>query len=144
MEPISNTTAHRIFIECWDSVSDDGTPEEGWTPPPGIYLGGFDDSGQLVGVFAFLPVSTATVDSHVAMRKSGYGNAAKTLGRMAIAWIWRNTNFKRIITQTPGSNPLAVRYVGSLGFVRFGVNPSSWLKNGKYHDMYLSGITRGE
>jgi hypothetical protein len=116
-----------------------------WQPPEGegcIYLGSYEGD-VLVGVFAFFALNCAMCDMHVCFTKKGLGHTALNDGIMALNWVWRYTDFNRIIGQIPVGNSLAIKYSERLGFVRFGLNPSSWLKNGEYHDLVMVGITRG-
>jgi RimJ/RimL family protein N-acetyltransferase len=145
VEPVSHLEATRIYLSQWRTISDDSMSPIGWELPSGdecIYLGVIDDDGDLVGIWAIFRHNAALADMHVCFTKKGFGHTALKSGIMALNWLWRYTDFNRIMAQIPVGNRLALKLAQRIGMTQFGINPDSWLKNGKYHDLILMGVTR--
>jgi RimJ/RimL family protein N-acetyltransferase len=60
------------------------------------------------------------------------------------SWLWAHTSCRRLITNVPARNRLALRFAEAAGMERFGVNHASLLKDGKLQDQILLGLSRPE
>jgi len=146
VEPIDDMELVRLTMtvpHIWDATSDDGyiKPSE-FNPKqtPGIYWIGVWDDDKYLGLFLIETVNVWCCDSHVAMLPWCGGRRAIKAHELTKQWIWTNTTFRRIITATPSCNKLGLKFARMAGFVKFGLNPKSWLKNGELHDLVLSGV----
>jgi RimJ/RimL family protein N-acetyltransferase len=124
-------------------ASDDFSPErEAWDIPQRddfVYL--LARSGkQVLGFAAFFPVNGVTVDAHLCFLSRGPVNQqafAKMLG-----WMWGATKTERIVGAIPEYNRAAISFSRRAGFLEYGVNPKSWMKDGKLHSLICLGISR--
>lgn len=123
-------------------VSDDGSPAaEDYVVPPVTYVL-VKKNSMVAGCFCLVPINAATVEIHTCLLPEAYGECASYAARMMSGWIWDNTKFNRIITNVPDYNRLALRFAERSGMERFGINPQSYLKNGRYEDQIMLGMTR--
>lgn len=132
--------------KVYPAASDDGSPTvDSYKPPVSpyvMYLGCYDDESRYVGLFMLVTVNVATVELHTFMLPKAWGPKAKACAAAAADWIWENTKFIRIITVIPDFNRLAIKFAETGGMSRYGLNPQSWLKNGKVFDTVLMGISK--
>lgn len=111
---LSCPSAHR-----WSSDDNKDTIEE--INPSHIYYlcpGGF---------FLFIPKSRVEYDSHVAFKRSAWGN---TLERGFDAINYMSRFCKKLTCEIPEDNNLALSYAKKLGFVEEGINKQSFLRGG--------------
>ena len=104
------------------------------------YLAAYDK--ELAGMFVVYPLNAVTYDSHSAMLPGFYGKKAKKAGRLAIDWVFNNTECLKLNGSTPEYNKLALKYSDAIGFVREGVNRKSVMKNAKLYDQIYFGLER--
>lgn len=127
----------------WPWVSDDGSGEpEDFAPLQSdavIYI--LATREHPAGVFVFIPENTATCHVHTCLTPMAWGCSAE-LGRMALDWIFGNTQYLRVTTSVPAPNVLAARLAERVGMERYGVNVRSYLKGGVLHDQVLYGINK--
>jgi hypothetical protein len=93
-------------------------------------------------LFVFVPVNSYTLDGHTAVLPNAYGDQALKSGKIAIDWIFSNTDYQKIVGATPSLNHLARRYNESLGFEREGVCTKSIQINGVLMDRIYYGLER--
>ena len=132
--------------KIWEHSSDDGSGKaEDYCPSiaEGVYWLMPCEDGQRLGVFLLYPHNFICYEVHTCLIPEAWGRSVEcTL--TGIAWMFSNTPCRRIITNVPESNVLALRLAERSGLVKFGVNPASHLKNGALHDQILLGISKGE
>lgn len=102
------------------------------------YVTVYDDN-QLLGLWMLTPQTGVCCEVHTALLKAGERGreAAKLMAR----WIWANTPFRRIITNVPSYNRLALRFAEAAGMKRFGLNAQSFQKHGALYDQILLGLS---
>lgn len=124
-------------------VSDDGSPTaQEFQPiehPAIIYLGVYE-AEEYGGMFMFAPSSTACYEVHTCLLPCFWGSKAVEAARGAAKWIWLNTPCKRITTSVPVNNRLAAKLARNAGFVEWGRNEKSWLKDGVMNDQICLGL----
>lgn len=132
--------------KVYPMASDDSSPapEDYKTTfsPYVTYLGCYDDDCRYVGLFMLIKRNAAVVELHTFLLPKAWGPKAKACASAAAKWIWENTKFTRVVTFVPDFNRLAIKFAESGGMTQYGLNPQSWLKNGKVFDTVLMGISR--
>ena len=122
----------------WDKLTDDGAPEL-YYPPLGsgiMWVRAGDD-----GVFLLVEQNHVTYEVHTILLPRARGRAVE-IGKEALKWAFANTKAKRIITNVPETNQLALRLAKKVGFKQYGINQKSFQKNGVLHDQFVLGISK--
>lgn len=126
-------------------VSDDASPEASdFQPAPAdgdgvIYV--LVESGAARGIFAFFRQNAATTEAHTCVLPSMWGRT-HLAARAAVAWVFENTTFLRIVTSVPDDNPLAARLATMAGMTHYGHNPKSFQRRGRLLGVDLFGISK--
>ena len=137
----------KIFLhpKIWPYVGDDYAPDpKNWEPPINdnvIYILVKDGSEDL-GLVIFHPENAVCWESHICMLPIAYGEKTKLAVLGSLRWMWDNTKCQRIIGRIPVFNTLAIACAINTGFTKFGLNPASFMKDGKLHDMVLVGVSK--
>jgi hypothetical protein len=98
--------------------------------------------GDLVlGLFVLIPQNAVCWEVHTNMLPVAYGEKAVECGKQGIRWVFDNTNCKRIVTQVPDCNPLALRFAKKFMTI-YGYNPHSFQKDGKLEGVTLLGVSK--
>lgn len=100
--------------------------------------------GDVVGMWVFVPQNAVCWEVHTCMLPAAYGEAAAIAAKQMAEWIWSYTPCRRIITNVPVNNRLALRFAKAAGMVEFGRNERSFLKNGALVDQIMLGLTKEE
>lgn len=127
-------------------ICDDFTADpKAWQPPRDesiVYLLASDDDGPC-GFGIFHPHNRACFEGHFGFLPRVYGaDARKTFERM-LAWMFQNTEARRIVGEIARDNKLAIRFARSAGFEIYGVNKRSKLRGGVLIDQICLGISKG-
>lgn len=140
LEVIDHVLKHPKIKEC---IGDDFSGDVEYPIMDNIYY--LAVYGQeLAGMFVVFPLNAVTYDAHSAILPEYYGDKAKEAGRLAIDWVFDNTDCLKINGSTPVYNRLAVKYSEEIGFIREGINSKSIMKNGKLYDQIYFGLEREE
>lgn len=133
-----------FIVSCvtsaWDRISDDGAPEL-YFPPMGegnLWVRAGD-----YGVFLLSRQNHVTYEVHTILLPCARGKAVE-IGKQALAWAWANTPAKRLITNVPAFNPLALRLAKAVGFIEYGINRQSFQKGGVLYDQTVLGLSKEE
>lgn len=129
----------------WPWIGDDFAPErstfEANDDPRIVYLLCREEGP--VGLFTFLPQNAVCFEGHIILLPK-----RKTPGhvilRGALDWMFANTTAQRIVGAVPAYNRLTVNLVQRARMTQYGVNPKSFMKNGKLEDLVLFGASKGE
>lgn len=97
--------------------------------------------GGAAGIFAFYQQNSVTTEAHTCVHPALWGRTEEA-ARTAIAWVFSNTAFLRIVSCVPDDNPLAARLAVKAGMTQYGYNPNSFLRNGNLLGMDLYGISK--
>lgn len=144
---------HSLFLvrqimthpRIWPHISDDACPEPREFRPldhPGVWYVLVSAGAELLGMFVFAPQNGVCWEVHTCLYPAAWGPRAREAARAMAGWIWANTPCRRIVTNVPACNRLALRFARDAGMEQFGVNPQSWMKHGKLHDLIMLGISR--
>lgn len=131
--------------KIYPAVSDDGSPAaESFQPIQSDVLWYITvwEGQQLCGLFMFAPLNSATFEIHTCLLPWTWGAKAAQISHEIHGWAWKNLPCHRIITNVPAYNRLALRFARCAGMKEFGVNPRSYLKNGKLYDQIMLGSSR--
>jgi RimJ/RimL family protein N-acetyltransferase len=126
-------------------ITDDGSPAAAEFQPvnhPAIWYVLARDGDELLGLYMFIPQGAACWEVHTCLLPASWGARAAAAAAGAAAWLFERTTCRRIVTSVPSYNRLALRYAERAGMQQFGVNPRSFLKDGKLHDQVLLGLSK--
>lgn len=126
-------------------IGDDDAPKvEDFKPreDPAIWCVIVRDGAEVIGLFLLVAQSRSCWDIHVNFLPCAWGRRAAKAGREIWAWIWANTECRRVVATVAICNRSAIAYAMRSGMKRFGVNVSSFLKHGELQDQVLLGISR--
>ena len=147
---IRKTTDESLIYDCvthpknWNAVTDDGAPYPELYFPDisarNIWLEVVDDKKSL-GVFLAEPHGVACRVAHSALLPSAHGVGAE-VSKLAMQWLFDNTDCMRIIAWIPEYNRLAIRMALDSGLRQCGINEQSFLKNNNLYDLLLFGISK--
>ena len=99
---------------------------------------------DLLGLWMFVPMNGICWEVHTCLMPCAWGDVGLEAARQLPAWIWRNTPCRRIITNVPSNNRLALHFALKAGMKIHGCNRASWLKGGILYDQLCLGISPGE
>ncbi len=126
-------------------VSDDfSPPPEEYEPHPGMQYVSVWDKGELLGMWIFQPHNAVCYEVHTCLLPCAWGERGQRAAREMAHWIFAHTPCKRIITNVPVSNRLALRFARAAGMTEFGVNKRSIAKGGQLEDQILLGLSPEE
>lgn len=129
----------------WPGVSDDGSGSaEDFKIPISdsiVYLGMYD-ADEFLGLFMLHPHNAICWEVHTCLFPAAWGETAKQCAELCIEWIFSMTGCRRLITNVPAHNNLALRLAKSVGMQQFGINPKSFLKHGVALDQIMLGISK--
>jgi hypothetical protein len=77
-----------------------------------------DHGSDAQGVFVFIPKSPTSCEAHTMLTDRCRGSNALEAGKMAIEWIWANTNFTEVTSFTFSDRPQISWYMRMLGLVK--------------------------
>ena len=129
----------------WTHIGDDFAPEPSkWEPNKSddVWYILARDGGELLGLFVIFPENAVCWRIHMCMLPVGYGERAHAAGRGIVEWVWNNTPCRRIVASICEDNRLALAFALSSGFIGFGMNEKSWLKDGELKNLIMLGVSK--
>jgi len=100
-----------------------------------------DQDYDLLGLWMFVPQNGVCWEVHTALLPCAWGDVGLEAALMLPSWIWSHTPCRRIVTNVPSSNRLALRFAVKAGMKVFGINEASYLKGGVLYDQVCLGIS---
>jgi RimJ/RimL family protein N-acetyltransferase len=132
--------------KVWPWVTDDSCPpREEFTAPIEdhlIYLGVYEGS-EFLGLFFLHQQNGICWEVHTCLLPVAWGRSERCTAECA-DWMFSNTDCRRIVTNVPANNPLALRLALRSGMKEYGRNPQSIMKGGVLLDQVLLGMSKGE
>jgi RimJ/RimL family protein N-acetyltransferase len=125
-------------------ITDDGSTTLTNVINPSLFWITVYDGEELLGMFLSHPHNTVTYESHTCLLPNAYGKRAIKAAHAYMTWMFEQTTCKKLITNVPDYNKLAMRFARNVGGVLEGCNRKSFLKNGELMDQYVYGITKEE
>ena len=96
---------------------------------------------ELLGLWMLVPQNGVCWEVHTALLPCAWGDIGLEAARALQAWIWAHTPCRRIVTNVPVSNRLALHFAMRAGMRVFGVNEKSYQKDGQLWDQVCLGIS---
>jgi RimJ/RimL family protein N-acetyltransferase len=136
--------------KIWPHISDDGSPPASEYRPLESELSWYvvvrdiyPDAGpeEVLGLWMLHPQNSICWEVHTCLLPTAWGDRGQRAARMLPTWIWENTNCRRIVTNVPTTNRLALHFAVKAGMTIFGVNQASFLKHGTLCDQVCLGIS---
>lgn len=133
--------------QIWPHISDDCSPTaEEFQPIMHRHfwyiLARHEDTDTLLGLWLFTPQNGVCWEVHTCLLPVAWGMLGQSAARALPAWIWENTPCRRIITNVPAGNPLALQFAQRAGMKVYGVNEGSYLKHGVLRDQTCLGLSK--
>lgn len=130
--------------KVYGPASDDGSPSPDHCLPlvdeSRYYLAAFDGD-KYRGLLLFCQQNAICFDIHCALLPSAWGKTGMYV-REAIEWMFKNSSCMRVVASVPTCNPLAGKLAMKSGFIQFGINEKSFMKNGQLYDQILFGVSK--
>jgi len=126
-------------------ISDDGSPLAGEYRPiehEAIWYVAAYDGDELLGIWMFCPQNAVCWEVHTCLLPSAWGERGQIAARLLPLWIWANTNCRRIVSNVPTTNRLALHFAAKAGMRLFAVNEASYLKYGQLCDQAMFGLSK--
>lgn len=130
--------------DIWRHVTDDSAPSAECYQPPDPTLVHYlivRDGDEILGLFMLHALNSVCWEIHTCLLPWAWGSRAMEAGCLVSEWVFEHTGCRRIVTNVPVYNRLALAYAKRAGLVEYGCNPASFLKDGKLHDQILLGIS---
>jgi len=104
----------------------------------------FPDTGpeEILGLWLFVPQNGICWEVHTCLLPPAWGERGQRAARLLPEWIWENTHCRRIVTNVPTQNRLALHFATRAGMKVYGVNQDSYLKGGILYDLVCLGISK--
>ena len=128
-------------------MSDDFAPAaEAWKPiqDESFWYVLVREEKELLGLWILHPENAICWKIHTCLLPSAHGEKARAAVKYFANWVWENTPCHRVNTDVPIYNRLAYRFAKRAGMTEYGLNPRSWMKNGRLHHQIMLGISRPE
>lgn len=126
-------------------ITDDGCPPvEEFHPAEdrGLWYILVRNAGEPVGLWLFVPQNAVCWEVHTCLLPVAWGETGKEAAKRMAEWIWQYTTCRRIVTNVPECNRLALRFAKAAGMVEYGRNEKSFLKDGKLWGQIMLGLTK--
>lgn len=134
-----------ITPHIYRQTSDDFSPSpEAWQPienPQVEYVLAKDDE-ELLGMFALFPENAICWKLHPCLLRNAFGERSREIGKAFIQWVWANTPCLRLVAEIPEYSSVALKLAKDSGFEQFGINPASYMKDGRLHGQVMLGVSK--
>lgn len=129
----------------WPHLHDDGTPED-WAPidHDSIYWMLLTVEGAPVGVFLVHPLNSYCFEMHTCLLPNAWGSPAGQAVKLLGRWVFGETACRKLVTNVPAYNRLALRFAKAGGLQQEGINRASYMHDGEMLDQIVLGITKEE
>lgn len=101
----------------------------------------WDGNADTLGLWMFVPQNGVCWEVHTALLPCAWGEPGLEAARALPDWIWTHTPCRRIVTNVPGNNRLALHFALHAGMHVYGINESSYQKDGRLWDQVCLGIS---
>jgi len=132
-----------LMSKVWDTATADNDKFENFEPRIDNFNGWLivSDYGNIDGIVYVEQSTTTTAVFHpYLLGKKGSG---RDMIKQVLSW-FLNTPIQKVNVCIPVLYKSTYNTAKKIGFIDEGVNRKSFLKNGKYHDQFLLGLTRLE
>jgi len=129
----------------YPKISDDRSPcADCWEPckDEAMYYLLAKNKEDILGIFAVFQMNGVTFNVHTCLLPHSYGEKAARAAKELIDWVFSNLDCRRLVTEVPEFNKLALRFAQHAGMEKYGFNPGSYLKNGHLYGITLLGLSK--
>lgn len=140
MEMVRSILLHPAI---WPHIHDDNANECNPLDHEGLFWMLAADA-EPAGVFLLHAHNSVCYEVHTCLLPRVWGDRAVEAAKACRAWMFQNTGCRKLITNVPAYNVLALRFAKRCGFKPEGVNRASFLKNGELQDQHVLGLTKEE
>jgi RimJ/RimL family protein N-acetyltransferase len=133
-----------IHPQVYPHISDDGSPPAAEFQPlqsEAVWYIVVRDGDEILGLWALHPHNSICWEIHTCLLPNAWGGRGLKAAHLLPEWIWNHTPCRRLMGNVPSNNRLALRFAREAGMTEFGVNPASFLKNGRIYDQICLGIS---
>lgn len=130
--------------KIWDKIHDDGSIEAIPIDSEILYWLGVYDGDEMCGFYLLHPVNTACFEMHTCLLPKIWGRKANEAAILFRDYVFGVIGIKKLVTNVPESNKIALKYAIKNGMVIEGINRKSFLKNGILEDQTMLGMTLEE
>lgn len=126
-------------------ISDDASlPAGEWVPVEhdGIWYVLVRQDEAPRGVFVFTPQNAVCYEVHTCLNPALWGRYSGEAAQLALRYMFDHSPCRRVVTNVPAYNRLALKFARNNGLEQFGLNPQSYLKNGMLYDQHMLGISK--
>lgn len=95
-----------------------------------------------IGFFMCVKQNAVSCEVHSGVLPEYRGGVGLQGAKLAVDWIFRNTDFMKINTLVPVSNKKAYYFANAVGFKNEGMNRKSFLRKGEIMDQHYLGLTK--
>ena len=91
-----------------------------------------------IGFALFIPHSEIMYEIHI-----GFLSDVRECGKLAINWVFENTDCLKIIARMPEINKIVINFSVKMGFKKEGVLTKAFKKFNKLHDLHIYSLNKG-
>jgi RimJ/RimL family protein N-acetyltransferase len=138
----------------YDHISDDFSPDPADYEPidhPSVWYVIVRDTpdtdnadAELLGLWMLQPLNGVCWEIHTALLPNAWGERGRRAAKHMAQWVWEHTTCRRLVTNVPENNRLALAFAEAAGMKVYGRNTRSFLKGGKLLDQILLGLSKPE
>lgn len=128
----------------WPHIHEDGVTEPEPVDHDALYWMLATQDQTVVGAFLVHAMSSVCYQMHTMILPEYWGAVANSASRALLAWAFTETDCRKMITNVPAYNRVALRFAKLNGGQQEGVNRQSFMRNGVLHDQIVLGITKQE
>jgi len=103
-----------------------------------------DAEPELLGLWMLQPLNGVCWEIHTALLPNAWGERGRRAAKHMAEWVWENTTCRRLVTNVPENNRLALAFAEAAGMKVYGRNTRSFLKGGKLVDQICLGLSKPE
>lgn len=128
----------------WPHITDDFSPAPELFEPiidMNVWYVKALDEKELLGIWMLHPHNFICWEIHTCLLPNAWGPRGLQAARELAPWVWENTPCRRLITNVPSYNKLALRFAKEAGMKQIGINEKAFQKKGQLHDLIMLGLS---
>ena len=110
----------------------------------GFYWMLITDNDVVSGVFLLHALNSSCIEMHTCLLPEIWGAKADQAAKLLGDYVFYELKYKKLVTNVPKYNVLALRYATKNGMTKEGINRSSFMNNGELIDQIFLGVTLKE
>jgi RimJ/RimL family protein N-acetyltransferase len=132
-----------LVLKVSQLAFEDGVNADNWTPKAfgnNCWLA-IKEEGEIFGLAAFRAIQAHTVEIHMYAMPNKC-NKWKSIVKSVLEWLYSKENINKVIALVGVNHKTTYKLLKKIGFTQEGLIKESYLKDGKFHDQYVMGLTR--